>query len=174
MAWLRNALILIPIALSGCIDKPVIPPPPARPVVARPVTPPAPAPAANWVDRALTPGTWTYARDARGGLARYGLPGANAALSIRCDVAARRIYVSRPGAVAARMTLRATTGVTAYQGLPTTGAAPYVAAALSPTDRQLDALAYSRGRFLVGMDGDADIIVPSWPEVARVIEDCRG
>jgi hypothetical protein len=72
------------------------------------------------------------------------------------------------------MTLRATNGARAYAATPIVGAIPAVAAELSPTDPQLDALAFSRGRFLVGLSGSADVIVPSWPEVARVIEDCRG
>jgi hypothetical protein len=86
----------------------------------------------------------------------------------------RRIFVSRAGSVAGQMTLRATTGARVYDAKPTTGAVSYVAAELSPTDPQLDALAFSRGRFLVGLTGAPDIVVSSGPEVARVIEDCRG
>jgi hypothetical protein len=56
-----------------------------------------------------------------------------------------------------------------------TNATPaYVAAELSPVDRQLDALAFSRGRFLVSVKGAADLVIPAWPELARVIEDCRS
>lgn len=122
----------------------------------------------------MTPGSWTYTKDTRGGLALYGTVGSNAVLSIRCDTTTRRIFVSRPGNVAARMTLRATMGARAYDAKPTAGSVPYVAAEIAPTDPQLDALAFSRGRFLVGLSGAPDIVVPSWPEVSRVIEDCRG
>jgi len=33
---------------------------------------------------------------------------------------------------------------------------------------------FSRGRFMVHVDGLPDLILPSWPEPAHVIEDCRG
>ncbi len=37
----------------------------------------------------------------------------------------------------------------------------------------LDALAYSRGRFVIEVAGLAPSYLPAWPEVARVVEDCR-
>jgi hypothetical protein len=177
MVSFRNSLVIVPIVfgaliLNGCVGKPVAPPAPAPVVRPAPV---APAPlVANWEDGVLTPGSWSYTRDARGGLALYGIGGSNAALSIRCDTATRRIFVSRPGGVAGSMTLRATTGARVYAAKPTAGPIPYVAAEISPIDPQLDAMAFSRGRFLVGLSGAVDVVVPSWPEVARVIEDCRG
>ncbi|MDB5700121.1 MAG: hypothetical protein JWL66_320 [Sphingomonadales bacterium] len=175
MIAFRKALALAPFMIAGCVGKPVTPPS-ARPPIYRPAPPVplAPPPVAEWENGLVSPGSWTYTKDARGGLALFGTGGTDAALSIRCDVSTRRIYISRPGTVAARMTLRATTGARAYDAKPTGGAVPYVAAELAPTDPQLDALAFSRGRFLVGIPGTADIVVPSWPEVARVIEDCRG
>lgn len=170
-------LTVMPLALVACVSAPaprapVAPPP--KPVV-RPAPPPVVAPVPNlaWVDRPLTPGTWTYAEDARGGLALYGVPGANAALVIRCDRAAARVYVSKPGTVGGTMVLRATTGAQSYRALPTAGTPPYVAAEFAPRDPQLDAITFSRGRFMVTLDGTTDAIVPTWPEVSRVIEDCR-
>ena len=47
-------------------------------------------------------------------------------------------------------------------------------ATLSPSDPLLDELAFSRGRILVRVDGLPDLVLPSWPEPARVIEECRG
>ncbi len=171
MISFRKALVFVPLAITGCVGKPVAPPLPA--LVYRPLPPPV-APVANWENGRLTPGIWTYTKDARGGLALYGLPGGTAALSLRCDMTTRRIFVSRRGSVAAQMTLRATSGARVYDSKPTAGTLPYVAAELSPADPQLDAVAFSRGRFLVGLAGAPDVVVPSWPEVARVIEDCRG
>jgi hypothetical protein len=40
-------------------------------------------------------------------------------------------------------------------------------------DPLLDAMAFSRGRWRIEAEGRASLTVPSWPEVARVIEDCR-
>jgi hypothetical protein len=104
----------------------------------------------------------------------FGVAGSNALFTLRCDRAAQRIYASRPGAVAGKMTLRSTTGARVYDALPTGAQPPYVAAALVPRDPQLDALAFSRGRILVGLEGADDLILPIWPEFTRVVEDCRG
>jgi hypothetical protein len=41
-------------------------------------------------------------------------------------------------------------------------------------DPILDAMAFSRGRILVEAEGQQPIILPSWAEIARIVEDCRG
>jgi hypothetical protein len=38
----------------------------------------------------------------------------------------------------------------------------------------LDAIAYTRGRFIVRLSGMEGIALPFEPEVARSIEDCRN
>jgi len=48
-----------------------------------------------------------------------------------------------------------------------------LAADLPATDPLLDAMAISKGRFAVQTGGETTLYVPSWPEVTRVIEDCR-
>ena len=94
--------------------------------------------------------------------------------TIRCEATGARIFVSRAGSIAARMTLRSTNGAKAYDALPTSGTPPYVAAELAAQDPQLDAMAFSRGRILIGLDGAGDLILPIWPEFTRVVEDCPG
>ena len=47
-------------------------------------------------------------------------------------------------------------------------------ATLAPSDPLLDQLVFSRGRFLVEAEGGSALIVPAWPEPARVIEECRA
>ena len=37
----------------------------------------------------------------------------------------------------------------------------------------LDAMAITRGRFAVEVEGEPGLYVPAWAEVTRVIEDCR-
>jgi hypothetical protein len=37
----------------------------------------------------------------------------------------------------------------------------------------LDALANSRGRIGFAAGAEPPLVVPAWPEIARVIEDCR-
>jgi hypothetical protein len=41
-------------------------------------------------------------------------------------------------------------------------------------DPLLEQMAFSRGRILVGFEGGVSLVVPAWPEIARVIEDCRA
>jgi hypothetical protein len=50
----------------------------------------------------------------------------------------------------------------------------YLAADIAATDPILDAMAFSRGRVLVEMEGQQPVILPSWAEIARIVEDCRG
>jgi hypothetical protein len=174
MLPLKALSALAPLAVLGaCVSAP---PQPEPQQVVRPAPPPplpAAAPVANWTERALTPGTWMWRTDPRGAVALYGPVGTDAALVVRCDRAAQRFYVSRPATAGSQMTLRATTGAKAYVARPTGATPGYVAAELTTRDPQLDALAFSRGRFMIQLDGAADVIVPAWPELARVIEECR-
>lgn len=45
---------------------------------------------------------------------------------------------------------------------------------LPAADPLLDQMAFSRGRFLVTAEGGLSLVVPAWPELARVVEDCRA
>jgi hypothetical protein len=44
---------------------------------------------------------------------------------------------------------------------------------LGAQDSLLDAMGYSRGRFIVEQAGLPTLVIPAWPEIERVIEDCR-
>jgi hypothetical protein len=44
---------------------------------------------------------------------------------------------------------------------------------LPTTDNLLDAMAFSRGHFALGVTGTVPLYPPSFPEITRVIEDCR-
>jgi hypothetical protein len=171
---LTRLTIFAPLVVVACVPAPT-PAPTPRP--APPVTQPAPTPpaaAANWSDRAPVPGVWTYTRDGRGSIARFGQAGADALFTIRCEASGARIFVSRPGSAPAKMTLRSTNGAKAYDALPTSSTPPYVAAEIAARDPQLDAMVFSRGRILIGLDSAGDLILPIWPEFTRVVEDCRG
>jgi hypothetical protein len=50
----------------------------------------------------------------------------------------------------------------------------YIYVALPVRDAFLDDVAFSRGRFTVMVPGTAMLVIPSWPEPSRVIEDCRS
>lgn len=169
------------LAIAGCSETPPIVPPPApRPVpVPTPAPAPAPAPAptpsADWRDWPLTPGNWAYRQDGRGSVALYGVAGGEAELILRCDSARGRVVLSRRGDGVSNLTVRTTSTLRqlAVQPLPA-GATPWLAADLAPRDPVLDAMGYSRGRFLVEGNGLPTLVVPAYAEILRVAEDCRG
>jgi hypothetical protein len=49
----------------------------------------------------------------------------------------------------------------------------WIFARVPARDALLDAMAFSKGRFAVEVAGLQALYVPSYPEVTRVIEDCR-
>ncbi|HWK35282.1 hypothetical protein [Sphingomonas sp.] len=164
--------------LAGCVPQgsPPAPEPPARPVPVpspQPAPPPPPELGADWRDWPLTPGDWVYRQDARGGIALYGRPGADAALTLRCDRADRAIYLSRAGSGATAFTVRTSTQAKTLPAQPTGGSPAYLATRIAPDDRLLDAMGFSRGRFIVETAGMAPLVVPAWAEVLRIVEDCR-
>ena len=106
----------------------------------------------------LAPGQWSYVASATGSEARY-----DGYLAIRCDRATRTMTVMRPGIAAGILTI-VTDSTT--RNLPVGGR-------LLANDPILDAMAFSRGRFIVS-GGGATLAIPSWPEAARSIEDCRS
>ena len=57
--------------------------------------------------------------------------------------------------------------------LPTGGEPGYLAVALDPRDPVLDAMGFSRGRFIVETATMRPLVIPAWAEVLRVAEDCR-
>ncbi|HEX9947719.1 MAG TPA: hypothetical protein VGA98_09275 [Allosphingosinicella sp.] len=152
---------------AGCAGKPA--PAPAPTPVARPAPrPPAPVPPPpepsrqDAPDAPLTPGEWRYADDSSGSAATFGLMEAPV-LSVRCDIARRQVSLAVTGA-SQPLRLQTTYG---RRTLPAGGM-------LAATDPLLDEMVFSRGRFTVEAPGMAALVVPTWPEPARVVEDCRG
>ena len=175
--------IFLPFAVlalfAGCAAPPPAPRSLPAPVVAPRAALPLPLRVApvgpDWRDWPLTPGTWSYARDARGSIALFGPVGQQAALVLRCDRGARLLYLSRAGAQAATLTLRTTSLARSMNFVPTGNPAdPYIAVALPPGDPLLEAMGFSRGHFVVEQPGVPVLVVPAWAEIERVTEDCRG
>ena len=163
--------------LSACAAqrKPLPAPPPPAPAPA-PVATAMPAqPPADWRDAPQTPGTWYYETAAGGSRARFGAEAATALTTLRCDRGAGRIALQRAGAAAGPVPLTITTSVAtrAFTATPEAGPTPQLALILAPRDPVLDAMAFSRGRFVIEVAGLPTLYLPAWPEVGRVIEDCR-
>lgn len=152
--------------LAGCAGKPA--PAPAPVTVARPAPPPAPVPPPpdpgrpDAPDPPLTEGDWHYAAEAGGSVATFG-PARAPRLVVRCDSVRRQVSLSVDG-MALPLRVRTSFG---QRGLP-------AGAMLAAGDPLLDEMVFSRGRFTLEAQGMAALIVPTWPEPARVVEDCRG
>ncbi|OYW44254.1 MAG: hypothetical protein B7Z08_12565 [Sphingomonadales bacterium 32-68-7] len=163
------------LALSGCVAPPQSPPPAPAPAPAPPPAPtPAPAPppvpppfTGNWMDAPITPGNWRYTP----GAATFGDAGAPL-LALRCDRVRGMITIARTGGAPDPLAMTVRTEFT-DRSLQTVVQGGALVAAVSAGDAILDAMAFSKGRFAVEMPGLPALYVPSWPEVLRVIEDCR-
>ena len=168
---LRNPVPLIAISplllLAACVG-PSQPPPAPEPAPSAPVPAPLPAPppAPNWADRIPTPGNWTYAREAGGSVARHG-----SQFAIRCVSGGRQIALERSGVASASAMMIRTTSAT--RALPARVQGGNIVSMLPARDPLLDAIGFSRGRFAVEVAGMPGLILPTWAEVQRVVEDCR-
>ncbi len=111
----------------------------------------------------LTPGDWRFAATPAGGEARFGT-----SFVIRCERATRLVLLQRiaaPGTTVGAMTITTDSTLRSFAA---------TSVRLAARDPLLDAIAFSRGRFVVSGGGGAALILPSWPEAARSIEDCRN
>jgi hypothetical protein len=169
-------LLLIGFSVASCaapkpMPKPVTVPKPA------PTPPPTPAivqPTGHWLDWPMAPGSWVYHRDDRGSVALYGLSGSDALVTLRCDKGRGSLFLSRAGSAGSQMVVRTSTTSKTLALQPTGGSPAYVATTLTPTDPILDAMAFSRGRIALEVDGGQNIAIPVWSEIGRVTEDCRS
>jgi hypothetical protein len=156
----------------SCAPPPALPatPPPLPAPLPAPPPPPPPAPAPlGWQDAPLSPGDWSYSGQSGIHEATFASPG-GPLFALRCEPGGQ-IAMLRPGASAATMTV-----VTSYgqRSLPSFGNEDQSTARLAAADPLFDQIVFSRGRFLVRIAGGGDLILPSWPEPARVVEECRA
>ncbi|MEJ5976555.1 hypothetical protein WG901_07910 [Novosphingobium sp. PS1R-30] len=161
-------------AVTSACSQRVVPPPTPAPSP-RPSPAPAPLPqqqrptSTDWRDMPITPGNWTAGTESGQPVARF----AGGQFVLRCDRAAGTVTLQRAGAATGPEPMTVTTS----SGFRTLSAAPLAAGgigiALGVRDPLLDMMAFSRGRFAIEAPNLAPLYVPSWPEVSRVIEDCR-
>lgn len=180
----RPVLLVALLAALPCCTPTIVPEPGGRPAPAPPSPPPAPPspvaqvrPGPDLADWAVAPGTWTYARDSRTATARFGMAGAAPTAWLRCDLTSRSITVGRTaGAQAAATPSAMMTVVTSFgrSDWPANAVSGGMGAVRGASDPGLDAIAFSRGRFALMLAGQAPVVLPSWAEPVRVIEDCRG
>lgn len=166
--------LAVALLAAACVPRqspPAAAPPPAP--APRPESPPAPPPpvppAAEWNGGPLSPGDWSYRQDGAVALASYRSD--RATFTMRCEPGGS-VTIWLTGAQAPAFRFRTSYGERRLQATPIH--LNEMQATLSASDPLLDQLAFSRGRFLVEAEGGTALIVPSWPEPARVIEECRN
>lgn len=165
---------LFALVVAGCVAPPSEPP---RPPLGPPPTPPPLSSVplnGDWRDWPVTKGTWRYQRDNRGSRAIFAPPQTVTRLELRCDPANRRVLIVREGQTDGRFTIRTSSTTRTIQVRPINAASLERAAELAGRDPLLDAIAFSRGRFVIEQTGAPTLVVPVYAEIGRVIEDCRG
>lgn len=146
-------------------------PAPAAPVTAAPVSDRY---AGDWSVDPLTPGSWQRRPTTSGFSAVFVDGGGDAIALIGCS--SSQIVIARfgePGEGAAAMAVRTSFARRDLTGTRVGGPAPSLYGSASARDLLWDQIIYSRGRFLVEATGMAPVILPTRPEIARVVEDCR-
>ena len=158
--------------LGSCTAEQAAPPrapvaqtsPAEQPLPSRPAVVPA-----HWQDAPATPGDWHWGMEGNVSVASFG----DGLLVLSCDQSSRAVTLLRGGAVeaAAQPIIVSTSSMTrALNGEP---GSKGLSVNLPASDSLLDAMAFSRGRFAVEAGGLPVLYLPSWPEVSRVVEDCR-
>lgn len=167
--------------LGACAAKPP-PPLPVPPKVTEnpglppPTVKPAPRPKEAWLDQSMIAGNWTWRREGDLSVARLALPNGELRLILSCDPARRIVTVRHEGFAGAGepVTITTTSQRRVVTGRTTAQPPYFTDVELAADDPLLDAIAMSRGRFMIETTAPlGQLIAPAWPEVSRVIEDCR-
>lgn len=171
------------LVLAAACTQPIVPPsqtPAPTPAPApRPSPAPTPAPqsapppaGSTWMDAAQTAGDWRWRREGSDSIADFASPEGRLLFQVACvgSGSGRQVYLGAVGAAEGPMVVRTET---AERQLAASASGIVGRAVLDPRDRLLDAIAFSRGRFAVEARGIPPLYLPSWPEITRVVEDCR-
>lgn len=174
--------IALTFGLAACVPQATPPAPTPPPPVQRPAPTPTPTPTPvvqqptydNYLDAPQTEGDWSYVSEPGESLGIFGIGNAAPPFIIRCNKATGEIGIARRTDRAGPLQMRVRTETTSRQltanSVPGSG---IVAAVLNARDPLLDAMAITKGRFAVELEGERTLYLPAWVEVSRVIEDCR-
>ncbi len=178
MTITRPFIIIACLSVAACVPQP---PEPTPPPIMRPAPTPTPdpepivSPTSHWADNPATPGDWTYSATSGGSQALFGSAPSGTRLILQCNRAASLVLIVRPADSTAPVPMRILTETQdrLLTATPDQGGTPALVAGLPARDPLLDAMAISKGRFAIETAGLPTLYVPSWPEVTRVVEDCR-
>jgi hypothetical protein len=120
------------------------------------------------------PGAWSYAATPDGSEATYRDAVARPQLIFHCARASRQVRIAKPASGAAPSMVVWTSDLTRSVPASFDPATGLISVTLTASDPLLDAVALSRARIAVTISGGAQLVVPNWQEVERVIEDCRA
>lgn len=173
--------LALSLGIAACTSE--IPPPAPTPAASPPVASvPTPAPPPvnepiyeNYLDAPQSPGTWVYSDEPGESLALFGPDPRSADFALRCGPNAIAL-LRRTGRVQSQpraMSITTETATREFSARPLEGNPQVLAVTLDPRDPLLDAMAITKGRFAVGVEGEGTLYLPAWAEVTRVIEDCR-
>ena len=166
--------LLSPVVLAACVAAPA-PAPAPRPApapVVQPSTAPAPV-ASHATDGPATAGDWRWQASGSASTASFRDPAGQLLAALRCDRASRQVELLRAGrATALQLDVRSETQDRLLPAALSADGA-WTVARLPATDGLLDAIAFSRGRFALEAAGLAPLALPAYPELTRVVEDCR-
>jgi len=198
-ATLLRPLIGLSLLSLTCCASPALdqspsvdPPPPEPKPMPMPIPTPTPAPTKaptpatqltqlihaepeNWLDAPVTKGDWVYRVTGVGSQAIFADAGSGPRLAIRCDRTQGQVFIARAGNASEPVAMRILTETTTRlaTAAPDLALAPNLVASVDAADPLLDAMAISKGRIAVETAGLATLYLPSWPEITKVIEDCR-
>ena len=119
-------------------------------------------------------GSWTYAPAAGGSEARFVNATGLAQLTLQCTRATRRVRIFKPANAAAPFLQVWTSSLQRNVPASFDPTTNRISIDVSAFDALLDAMMFSRGRVGVAVSGSPALVVPPWPEIARVVEDCRA
>lgn len=173
---LVTAALTLLLASCAAPQRPAPAPPPSAPPLARPAPPaPPPRPAADWRDVPITPGEWRWSASTGRSTATFGPVGGAPLVQLTCERFLGEVRLARASAGTGHVpiAITTTTGTRPLLSEPTIVMPGWITAQIRAADPILDAMAFSRGRFALDVAGEAPLYLPSWPEVSRVVEDCR-
>ena len=176
-----SAFIALPLIASctgpQATSTTVVTPPP---VVAPPPIPQSPsAPigryAGDWSVDDVSTGEWRYSR--AGGIASASFRGDDGTVHVVIACGANSISIGRTGTVpaetAVNMQIR-TSFALRELSVRVDRTARLIYSSTDVRDPLWGQIAYSRGRFLIETTALPALIVPTGPEITRVVEDCQG
>jgi hypothetical protein len=135
---------------------------------------PPPTTQTNFTYASPIGGSWAYAATSDGSEATFLNAASQSQLIVHCARATRRVSIAKPAAAAAPFLLIWTTTQTRNAPASFNSATARLTADFAAFDPLLDALSFSRGRIAFSVTGTPPLVLPPWPEIARVVEDCRS